>query len=83
MVFMIQIPSTKFVFLDRKIIKSVRNISRYLNRDVCSKAIREKFLDFFVNENNHKFIKSSPVIPLCDPSIAFVNAGMNQVNVTF
>lgn len=78
---MIQMPSTKFVFLNGKITKSVRNISRYLNRDVCSKAIREKFLDYFVNENNHKFIKSSPVIPLCDPSIAFVNAGMNQVNM--
>jgi len=24
-------------------------------------------------------VRSSPVVPLCDPSLAFVNAGMNQV----
>lgn len=60
-------------------ISVARNISLYINKDVCSKAIRQKFLDFFITENNHKFVKASPVIPYCDPSIAFVNAGMNQV----
>lgn len=77
---MFQMPSAKFLSVNGNIIKSIRDISKYLNKDVCSKAIRDKFLDYFINENNHKFIKSSPVIPICDPSIAFVNAGMNQVN---
>lgn len=72
----IHIPPIKLVPYNRII---VRNISLFVNKDLCSKAIRQKFLDFFISENNHKFIKSSPVIPFCDPSIAFVNAGMNQV----
>lgn len=45
-----------------------------------SKVIRQEFLDYFIKENNHKFIRSSPVVPFCDPTVAFVNAGMNQVN---
>lgn len=81
MVHIIQIPSSKLVPVNRRLIETVRNISQYLKKDVCSKAIRQKFLDYFISENNHKFIKSSPVIPFCDPSIAFVNAGMNQVMI--
>lgn len=46
---------------------------------LSSLEIREMFLDFFIDKNNHKFIRSSPVIPFCDPSVPFVNAGMNQV----
>nr|CAD7587236.1 unnamed protein product [Timema genevievae] len=43
-----------------------------------SKAIRKEFLDFFIDGHDHTFIQSSPVVPFCDPSVAFVNAGMNQ-----
>lgn len=78
---MIKILSTKLLPVNRKIIETAKNISHYLNRDVSSKGIRQTFLDYFINENNHKFIKSSPVVPFCDPSIAFVNSGMNQVNL--
>lgn len=80
MVYMINSLCTRLGSSNRRIIKSVRSIRTYLNGDICSKAIREKFLEYFICENNHKFIKSSPVVPLCDPSIAFVNAGMNQVS---
>lgn len=45
-----------------------------------SKVIRQQFIDYFVNKHDHAFIKSSPVVPYCDPTVAFVNAGMNQVN---
>lgn len=58
---------------------SSRKFSKYIDRDKTSKAIRQKFLDYFINKNNHNFIKSSPVVPFCDPTVAFVNAGMNQV----
>lgn len=58
---------------------TVRNISKYLHRDICSKAIRQRFLDYFIIENGHNFVKSSPVVPYCDPTLSFVNAGMNQV----
>lgn len=37
-------------------------------------------MDYFINENEHNFIPSSPVAPWNDKSLAFVNAGMNQVS---
>lgn len=57
----------------------IRHISKYLDKDKTSKAVRQRFLDYFINENNHHFVRSSPVVPYCDPTVAFVNAGMNQV----
>lgn len=50
------------------------------NSSISSKLVRKNFLDFFITENEHTFIRSSPVIPYCDNSIVFVNAGMNQVS---
>lgn len=58
----------------------IRGISKYLHKDVSSKAIRQNFLDYFIKEQEHAFVKSSPVVPFCDPTVPFVNAGMNQVN---
>ncbi|XP_012275682.1 alanine--tRNA ligase, mitochondrial isoform X2 [Orussus abietinus] len=43
-----------------------------------AKTVRQEFLDFFVNNLNHTFVHSSPVFPLFDPTVPFVNAGMNQ-----
>jgi len=48
---------------------------------LSSNEIRKRFIDYFVKENDHKFIKSSPVVPYNDPTIAFVNAGMCQVSL--
>lgn len=48
---------------------------------LSSNEIRKRFVDYFVKENDHKYIKSSPVVPYNDPSIAFVNAGMCQVRI--
>ncbi|XP_076045619.1 alanine--tRNA ligase, mitochondrial isoform X2 [Oratosquilla oratoria] len=42
-----------------------------------SYRVRKEFVNFFV-EKNHQYIRSSPVIPWNDPTLAFVNAGMNQ-----
>lgn len=41
--------------------------------------IRKEFLDYFTKNLNHSIIRSSPVSPITDPSLAFTNAGMNQV----
>ncbi len=44
--------------------------------------IRQRFIDYFVR-NNHKEIHSSPVLPSNDPTLLFVNAGMNQFKDVF
>jgi len=48
---------------------------------LSSNEIRRRFIDYFVKENDHTYIKSSPVVPYNDPTIAFVNAGMCQVSL--
>ena len=42
-----------------------------------SSEIRKLFLDFF-ERKNHTLVDSSPMIVRDDPTLMFVNAGMNQ-----
>ncbi|CAH0551677.1 unnamed protein product [Brassicogethes aeneus] len=60
-----------------------RKISKFVNKDVSSKAIRRRFLEYFIEEKGHNFVRSSPVVPFCDPTVSFVNAGMNQFKGIF
>jgi alanyl-tRNA synthetase len=48
-----------------------------------SDAIRQRFVHYFTSKHGHKFIRSSPVVPKNDPTLAFVNAGMNQFKPLF
>ncbi|RVE53862.1 hypothetical protein evm_001524 [Chilo suppressalis] len=48
-----------------------------------SNFIRSTFVDYFISKHGHKYVKSSPVVPLCDPTVPFVNAGMNQFKGVF
>ena len=47
-----------------------------------SEKIRKDFIDFFLNKE-HKFLRSSPVFSLDDPTLLFINAGMNQFKNIF
>ncbi len=43
---------------------------------INSKDIKKKFIDFYVNNHNHKEIPSVSLIPENDPTLLFTNSGM-------
>jgi alanyl-tRNA synthetase len=47
-----------------------------------SLKIRKKFFDFF-KKNSHTVVSSSSLIPAQDPTLLFINAGMNQFKDVF
>jgi alanyl-tRNA synthetase len=44
--------------------------------------IRSEFLDFF-RKREHQIVAGSPVVPYDDPTLLFINAGMNQFKDVF
>lgn len=47
-----------------------------------AEEVRSTFISYF-EKNGHTFVKSSPVVPLTDKTLLFVNAGMNQFKSIF
>lgn len=49
---------------------------------MLTQEIRRNFLQYF-KDNKHSIIASSPVVPHDDPTLLFINAGMNQFKDVF
>lgn len=49
---------------------------------MLSQTIRRQFLEYF-KKRHHAVISSSPVVPHDDPTLLFINAGMNQFKDIF
>ena len=49
---------------------------------MTSNEIRSSFLRYF-EQNGHRIVASSPLVPAEDPTLLFTNAGMNQFKDTF
>ncbi len=47
-----------------------------------SNDIRKQYIEFF-QKKEHKIVSSAPVIPIDDPTLLFINAGMNQFKDIF
>ncbi|RKP13838.1 tRNA synthetases class II (A)-domain-containing protein [Piptocephalis cylindrospora] len=45
--------------------------------------VRETFISYYVSKHNHTFFRSSPTVPVDDPTLLFANAGMNQYKPIF
>ena len=49
---------------------------------MTAKEIRQQFLTYF-NNKNHEFVASAPIVVKDDPTLMFINAGMNQFKDLF
>uniref|UniRef100_A0A146M803 alanine--tRNA ligase n=1 Tax=Lygus hesperus TaxID=30085 RepID=A0A146M803_LYGHE len=55
---------------------------RFRSTRMTANDVRTHFVEYF-RSSGHRYIRSSPVRPFSDPTLEFVNAGMNQFKNVF
>ena len=77
-----RVPSRRIINLNNSI-KGTRSFSSTNQNEWPVEKVRSTFIDYFEKKQRHVNFKSSPVIPLNDPTLLFANAGMNQFKSIF
>ena len=64
---------------------TIKRMSRLFSSKVNwpVERVRNQFVDYFVNAQAHVNYRSSPCVPVNDPTLLFANAGMNQFKPIF
>nr|XP_015218024.1 PREDICTED: alanine--tRNA ligase, mitochondrial [Lepisosteus oculatus] len=86
----IMLPKVTSMISNIKYLCALKSIRRSLGlssttgtTEFTSRRVRNMFTEFFKERYGHRVVPSAPVRPRGDPSLLFVNAGMNQFKPVF